>query len=258
MDPCQEKNKPRHASSSPPSPNYWPSSFHFASDVIVGIIRRIYFACLASGLVHCSILSYIFMARWACVIHAFIYIYFFFFLREELQDRMRGVYDIQYIYLTTQSVCVWPSEAAGHEYYTVFFFYFQTVLILWLNRFWPWVVLAKQFEFLFFPPTLSALFHLTLPLRHACASHLWKGPSPCLQMLSYSNELPPSDLGLLFFSPTLPLGHPESSSRGHLSMINAFHLACRPPTIPLQFGQRCAKMFSGWPSGWFATGERKL
>lgn len=189
--------------------------------------------------------------------HSYIYI-FFFFLREELQDRMRGVYDIQYIYLTTQSVCVWPSEAAGHEYYTVFFFYFQTVLILWLNRFWPWVVLAKQFEFLFFPPTLSALFHLTLPLRHACASHLWKGPSPCLQMLSYSNELPPSDLGLLFFSPTLPLGHPESSSRGHLSMINAFHLACRPPTILLQFGQRCAKMFSGWPSGWFATGERKL
>lgn len=151
MDPCQEKNKPRHASSSPPSPNYWPSSFHFASDVIVGIIRRIYFVCLASGLVHCSILSYSFMARWACVIHAFFLFFLIFFcLREELQDRMRGVYDIQYIYLTTQSVCVWPSEAAGHEYYTVFFFYFQTVLILWLNRFWPWVVLAKQFEFLFF------------------------------------------------------------------------------------------------------------
>lgn len=49
------------------------------------------------------------------------FLFIFIFLREELQDRMRGVYDIQYIYLTTQSVCVWPSEAAGHEYYTVLF-----------------------------------------------------------------------------------------------------------------------------------------
>lgn len=179
MDPCQEKNKPRHASSSPPSPNYWPSSFHFASDVIVGIIRRIYFVCLASGLVHCSILGYSFMARWACVIHAFI---FFIFFREELQDRMRGVYDIQYIYLTTQSVCVWPSEAAGYEYYTVFFFYFQTVLILWLNRFWPWVVLAKQFEFLFFSSNTECSF----------PSHFAFETCMCITSLKRSQPLPPN------------------------------------------------------------------
>lgn len=187
-----------------------------------------------------------------------IYIYFFFFWGKSYRTGWEEF--MTYNTFTWQhkvSVCD-QVKRQGMNIILSFFFYFQTVLILWLNRFWPWVVLAKQFEFLFFPPTLSALFHLTLPLRHACASHLWKGPSPCLQMLSYSNELPPSDRGLLFFSPTLPLGHPESSSRGHLSMINAFHLACRPPTIPLQFGQRCAKMFSGWPSGWFATGERKL
>lgn len=186
-----------------------------------------------------------------------IYIYFFFFEGRVTGPDERSLWHTIHLPDNTKCLCVTKWSGRAWILYCLFF-YFQTVLILWLNRFWPWVVLAKQFEFLFFPPTLSALFHLTLPLRHACASHLWKGPSPCLQMLSYSNELPPSDRGLLFFSPTLPLGHPESSSRGHLSMINAFHLACRPPTIPLQFGQRCAKMFSGWPSGWFATGERKL
>lgn len=36
--PSGEYNKPYRASISPPSPHYWPSSFHFASDVIADII----------------------------------------------------------------------------------------------------------------------------------------------------------------------------------------------------------------------------
>lgn len=137
-----------------------------------------------------------------------------------------------------------------------FFFFFWTVLFLWLNRFWPWVVLAKQFHI----PTLSALFHLTLPLRHACASRLSKGSSSCLQMLSSSDELPPSDLGpffsFSFFSPfASPLGHPESTSRGHhsdLCTMSAHELLC---LYSLEnTGQQCAKIFSGWCSCCFSWG----
>lgn len=147
MDPCQEKNKPRHASSSPPSPNYWPSSFHFASDVIVGIIRRIYFVCLASCLVHCSILGYIFMARWACVRHVFMF--FFFFEGRVTGPDERSLWHTIHLPDNTKCLCVTKWSGGAGILYCLFFF-FQTVLILWLNRFWPWVVLAKQFEFLFF------------------------------------------------------------------------------------------------------------
>lgn len=182
MDPCQEKNKPRHASSSPPSPNYWPSSFHFASDVIVGIIRRIYFVCLASGLVHCSILSYIFMARWACVIHAFIYIYFFFFWGKSYRTGWEEF--MTYNTFTWQhkvSVCD-QVKRQGMNIILSFFFYFQTVLILWLNRFWPWVVLAKQFEFLFFSSNTECSF----------PSHFAFETCMCITSLKRSQPLPPN------------------------------------------------------------------
>lgn len=93
--------------------------------------------------------------------------------------------------------------------------FFGTVLITWLSRFWPWLVLAKQFQsrsYFFFPQhwvLLSSLclwdthvHHVSEKVPAPASKHCHKAMACLLQTLAY------------FFS---SLGHPESTSRGHLN-----------------------------------------
>lgn len=68
--------------------------------------------------------------------------------------------------------------SAGHQLrwrnitLPVFFFFFRNVLIPWLNRFWPWVVLAKQFQWHFFSTECS------FPSHFAFETHVDQVPAP--------------------------------------------------------------------------------
>lgn len=98
-------------------------------------------------------------------------------------------------------------------------FFFQTVLIPWLNRFWPWVVLAKQFQLCFFTPSQHwVLFSISLCLWDMHVHHVSAPASKCchIAMNCLLQTL------ACFFLP--PLGHPESTSTGHLNDLCATSL----------------------------------